>query len=250
MSRERFAWLEDWVTDPADVIATPGTESNVKEIYDKCAELSRDPANVIFNQFSEFGNHLGALPSAPGRPWATSSSDPAASDPGLRLAGLRLRLGLGRDARRRRPPEGRPTAPASWPSRPSSARRCSTTASASTTSRASATSTSRSSTTSTTPTSSTAVSDRATDHLAVLFSSPDGRAYLARPPPRRRPRRSRPSSSFGLSSICNILAAVKTAKYLGLGPDDVVVTVATDGAEMYGSERAKYRGPGLPRRLR
>ena len=58
MSRERFAWLEDWVTDPADVIATPGSESNVKEIYDKCAELSADPANVIFNQFSEFGNHL------------------------------------------------------------------------------------------------------------------------------------------------------------------------------------------------
>jgi cysteine synthase len=58
MSRERFAWLEDWVTDPADVIATPGSESNVKEIYDKCAELSQDPANVIFNQFSEFGNYL------------------------------------------------------------------------------------------------------------------------------------------------------------------------------------------------
>ena len=58
MSRERFAWLEDWVADPADIIATPGTESNVKEIYDKCAELSADPANVIFNQFSEFGNHL------------------------------------------------------------------------------------------------------------------------------------------------------------------------------------------------
>src|SRR5207245_3376239 len=58
MSRERFAWLEEWVADPADIIRTPGTESNVKEIYDKCAELERDPENVIFNQFSEFGNHL------------------------------------------------------------------------------------------------------------------------------------------------------------------------------------------------
>src|SRR5215472_7200514 len=58
MSRERFAWLEDWVADPADIIATPGSESNVKEIYDKTNELSRDPANVIFNQFAEFGNHL------------------------------------------------------------------------------------------------------------------------------------------------------------------------------------------------
>ena len=43
MSRERFAWLEDWVTDPEDIIRTPGTESNVKEIYDKCAELAADP---------------------------------------------------------------------------------------------------------------------------------------------------------------------------------------------------------------
>src|SRR5438552_5062733 len=58
MSRERFAWLEEWVADPADIIRTPGTESNVKEIYDRCAELSRDPKNVIFNQFSEFANHL------------------------------------------------------------------------------------------------------------------------------------------------------------------------------------------------
>src|SRR6202167_3662385 len=58
MSRERFAWLEDWVTDPKDIIRTPGTESNVKEIYDKCAELAAEPGNVIINQFAEFGNHL------------------------------------------------------------------------------------------------------------------------------------------------------------------------------------------------
>ena len=42
MSQERFDWLERWVADPADIIRTPGTESNVKEIYDKCAELARD----------------------------------------------------------------------------------------------------------------------------------------------------------------------------------------------------------------
>ncbi|MGH3046860.1 MAG: pyridoxal-5'-phosphate-dependent protein subunit beta, partial [Gaiellaceae bacterium] len=34
MSRERFAWLEKWVENPEDIIRTPGTESNVKEIYD------------------------------------------------------------------------------------------------------------------------------------------------------------------------------------------------------------------------
>jgi hypothetical protein len=43
--------------------------------------------------------------------------------------------------------------------------------------------------------------------------------------------------SMGLSSIANVLAAIKTAKYYDLGPDDVIVTVATDGAAMYGSER-------------
>ena len=58
MSRERFEWLERWVAHPDDIVRTPGTESNVKEIYDKCAELARDPQNVILNQFSEFGNYL------------------------------------------------------------------------------------------------------------------------------------------------------------------------------------------------
>src|SRR5690606_35599485 len=36
-----------------------GTESNVKEIYDACNELAKDPTNFVLNQFSEFGNHLG-----------------------------------------------------------------------------------------------------------------------------------------------------------------------------------------------
>jgi cysteine synthase len=55
MSRERFEWLRQI---GAEVIATPGCESNVKEIYDKCWELRDDPKNVIFNQFDEFGNPL------------------------------------------------------------------------------------------------------------------------------------------------------------------------------------------------
>ena len=58
MSRERFDWLNRWVADPSDIVRTPGTESNVKEIYDRCAELALDPANAILNQFSEFGNYL------------------------------------------------------------------------------------------------------------------------------------------------------------------------------------------------
>ena len=58
MSRERFDWLEQWVVDESDIIKTPGTESNVKEIYDRCHELAQDPDNVILNQFCEFGNHI------------------------------------------------------------------------------------------------------------------------------------------------------------------------------------------------
>lgn len=54
MSRERFEWLR---SIGAEVIATPGCESNVKEIYDKCWEIRRTrPDCVIFNQFEEFGN--------------------------------------------------------------------------------------------------------------------------------------------------------------------------------------------------
>ena len=41
---------------------------------------------------------------------------------------------------------------------------------------------------------------------------------------------------LGLSSIANVLGAIKYAKYMALGPDDIVLTVATDGAEMYHSE--------------
>ena len=55
MSRERFTWLRDVIG--SEVIATPGSESNVKEIYDKCWEIKRTrPDCIIFNQFDEFGN--------------------------------------------------------------------------------------------------------------------------------------------------------------------------------------------------
>ena len=46
-------------------------------------------------------------------------------------------------------------------------------------------------------------------------------------------------SSLGLSSICNILSAIKLAKQQGLGPDAAIITVATDGAAMYLTERDK-----------
>jgi len=56
MSRERFEWLEKIA---GEIIATPGCESNVWEIFQKCLELQATRDNVmIFNQFDEPGNHL------------------------------------------------------------------------------------------------------------------------------------------------------------------------------------------------
>ncbi len=56
MSKERFDWLSKIA---GEVIATPGCESNVKEIFDKTWELKTTRDDVmIFNQFEEMGNHL------------------------------------------------------------------------------------------------------------------------------------------------------------------------------------------------
>ena len=90
------------------------------------------------------------------------------------------------------------------------------------------------------------VSDRATDTLLTLFNTDEGRKYLVE----RRgvdPALVAELGLFGISSICNIVAAAKLAKYFDLGPDDVVLTVATDSAALYGSEVLKattrYFGP-------
>ena len=83
-----------------------------------------------------------------------------------------------------------------------------------------------------------AISDRSTDCLNLLFNNTVGHAYL-------QDRRGVPAdiieqlSLFGLSSICNIISAIKVALFYEMGPDDVVVTVATDSADMYGTEREK-----------
>jgi cysteine synthase len=55
MSQERFDWLH---SIEAEVIATPGCESNVKEIFDKTKEIKATPGYMVFNQFEEMGNPL------------------------------------------------------------------------------------------------------------------------------------------------------------------------------------------------
>jgi cysteine synthase len=88
MSRERFEWLRQVA---GEVITTPGTESNVWEIFMKCKELQSTRKDVfIFNQFDEFGNHL----------WHYAVTGSAMEEvlaarmgPGERLAGLVLTSG-------------------------------------------------------------------------------------------------------------------------------------------------------------
>ncbi len=57
MSRERFDWLKKV---GAEIHATAGSESNVKEIYDKVKELLAERGDEIvnLNQFEEFGNPM------------------------------------------------------------------------------------------------------------------------------------------------------------------------------------------------
>ncbi len=243
MSRERFAWLEDWVTGPEDIIRTPGTESNVKEIYDECAQLSADPANVVFNQFAEFGNHLVHY-LCTGRALSILFDSMARSEPGLRLrafasaSGSAGTLGAGDYLKERYGAKIVAVEALECPTMlangfgdhniqgigdkhiPLIHNVMNTDVVA-------------------------AISDRATDQLSVLFAARAGIDYL-------RGRRRVPEPvlaalpAFGLSSICNILAAVKTAKYLRLGRSDVVITVATDGAAMYGSERMRILARDFP----
>ena len=145
MSRERFDWLEQWVVDESDIIKTPGTESNVKEIYDRCHELAQDPDNVILNQFCEFGNHI-VHRLATGSALERVVEHLSASRPELKArafvsaTGSAGTIGAGDHLK-----EGSGRSPS--PSRRWNARPCSTTGSASTTSKASATSTCPSSTT-------------------------------------------------------------------------------------------------------
>ncbi len=236
MSRERFDWLDRWCADPADdVIRTPGTESNVKEIYDACNELALDPTNVVLNQFCEFGNHLGHYEVTGQALEHVFDTVARAAPTGLRLAAFVSATGsagtIGAGDRLKDTFGTRIVAV--------EALEC--------------------------PTMLengfgehniqgigdkhvplihnvmntdvvVGVSDRATDELDLLYNSTAGRALLARKGVSDGVIDA--LGHFGLSSTCNVLAAIKTAKLLDLGPADAVITVATDGGAMYPSERA------------
>jgi cysteine synthase A len=239
MSRERFDWLEKWVSDPADIIRTPGTESNVKEIYDKCAELSRDPGNVIVNQFSEFGNYLVHY-YCTGRALDRVFADLRSSEPGLRLTAFVAATGsagtiaAGDYLKSIHGTKIAAVEAVECPTMlyngygehniqgigdkhiPLIQNVMNTDLVA-------------------------GVSDRSTDALNLLFNDSIGRAYLTK----RRKLDSALVKEFvniGLSGIANIIAAIKIAKRLELGASDAIITVATDSATLYDSERKSYLG--------
>jgi len=246
MSRERFAWLERWVADPDDIIRTPGTESNVKEIYDRCHELALDPENVIFNQFAEFGNYLAHY-LATGAALSALFESLRMDSPELRLrafvsaTGSAGTIAAGDYLKERHGAKIIAAEALECPTMLSNGfgehniqgigdKHIPLIHNVMNTDVV------------------VAISDRATDRLGLLFGTDVGRSHLAR---RRRVADDVLAQlpSLGLSSICNVLGAIKTAKYFGLGADDAVVTVATDGAAMYHSEReiasAKYFPDGF-----
>ena len=227
---------------------TPGTESNVKEIYDKCAELARDPANEIINQFSEFANYLvhwrctgpaleqifaavrarhgaaalAGFVAASGSAGTLAAGDYLKERHGAKIAVVEAvecpTLALNGYGEHNIQGIGDKHVPLIH----------------------NVTNTDL----------VIGVSDEATDGLNAVFNTRGGRAYLTR-------RLGLPAAAsegfehFGLSSIANILGAIKMAKHLALGPEQVIVTVATDGHAMYRSELDRFlarAGHGRPER--
>ena len=236
MSRERFEWLEKWVIDPSDIVRTPGTESNVKEIYDKCAELRRDERNVILNQFSSFSNYLihyectgraaddafksfnksgkyqlAAFVSATGSSGTIAAGDFLKEKWGSKTAAVEalecptmLNNGYGEHNIQGIGDKHIPLIQNVM-----------------------------------NEDFVIGVSDRVTDKLNLLFGSKVGRDYLEK----RQGLDPTLVSAFdnvGISGFANIVASIKLAKQLHYGPEQVIVTVATDSASLYMSERNRF----------
>jgi len=228
MSKERFEWLERIA---GEVIATPGTESNVKEIFDKCWELRKSGQDLmIFNQFEEFGNYLWhyevtghamedvlkkvmgprdeyrGMTSATGSAGTIASGDymkqlfPASKIVASEALQCPTLLENGFGAHRI---EGIGDKHVPWIHNVKNTDMV------------------------------VAIDDNAVVNLSRLFNEPAGRAYLA--------RKGVPESTvsrldmLGFSGISNVLSAVKFAKYYELGEHDIVLTVLTDSMELYGS---------------
>ncbi|MCB9650678.1 MAG: pyridoxal-5'-phosphate-dependent protein subunit beta [Deltaproteobacteria bacterium] len=236
MSKERFEWLSRWVVEPNDIIRTPGTESNVKEIYDECARLDQVPENVIFNQFCEFGNHLAHY-LVTGKALQRVFHHVQGSLPGLSLAGYVSATG-----------SAGTLAAGDYLKDEEGARICAVEATEC-------------------PTllyngfgehniqgigdkhvpyihnvmntdMVVGISDAHTDALGLLFNTEVGQRYLSDKKGMQADLL-KSLTRFGFSGLANTLAAIKMAKHYDLGPDQAVITVATDGWSLYTSEADK-----------
>jgi len=234
MSRERFQWLESVA---GEIIATPGSESNVKEIYDKVWELKRSRKNIfVFNQFAEFGNYLfhyemtghameevirneigggkfrgvclttgsaGTLASGDYLKQAYPTSKIAAGE-ALQCPTL---LSNGYGAHRI---EGIGDKHVPWIHNVRNTDLV------------------------------IAIDDEATMNLLRLFNEPAGRDYLTNEIGVPVEVTSK-LDLLGISSIANVLMSIKFAKYYELTRDDLVLTVFTDSMELYQSRLREMR---------
>ena len=241
MSRERFEWLERWIDYPEDVIRTPGTEANVKEIYDECARLETDNSNVILNQFSEFSNHLGHY--AVTGPALGSIFQHVTSDRPARLAafvsasGSAGTLGAGdylKDHHNARIVAVEALEVPTMLYNGFGDHNIQGIGDKHVPLIHNVTNTDL----------VVGISDTATDQLDVAFNNPGGLRALERLGVNSD--LALMLTNLGYSSICNVLAAIKAAKHWDLGPDDMIVTVATDGSELYNSEREKVMRRDYP----
>ncbi len=228
MSKERFEWLE---TVAGEIIATPGTESNVKEIFDKCWELRNSGEDlVIFNQFDELGNHMwhyhvtgsamleilervmGPNDNFAGFTSSTGSAGTIGAGDRLKdtfphskivaLEALQCPTLLNNGFGEHRI-EGIGDKHVPWIH---NAKNTDVVA---------------------------AIDDEATISLIRLFNEPAGKAYLVKQGV--SPELVDDLPLLGISGAGNLLGAIKFAKWFELGENDVVMTVLTDSMEMYGS---------------
>jgi cysteine synthase len=242
MSQERFDWLAQVA---GEVIKTPGSESNVKEIFDKCWELRRSGEDlVIFNQFEEFGNYL----------WHYSITGPAMHEvlnevmgPNDVYRGMASATGsAGTIASGDYLKEQFPTSVIAA----SEALQCPTLLyngfgahriegigdkhvpwihNVKNTDMV------------------VGIDDAASIQIMRLFNEEAGQEYLASKGV--APDVIAQLPNLGISCIANMLTAIKMAKYYEMGPNDVVMTIATDSMEMYQSRIDEYRelqGPFTP----
>ena len=232
MSQERFDWLNQWLIDPNDIHRTPGRESNVKEIYDACHDLSQVPENLILNQFAEYGNyiiHRAVTGPALARIFNHLNADgnldarafvAATGSAGTIASGDHLKEKLGAQIGAIEALEcptmlyngyGEHNIQGIGDKHVPLIQNVMNTDFV------------------------IGVSDRSIDGLNMVFNTVVGRSYLSEY--RGVDQQTMASlGSLGLSAISNVIGAIKYAKHMGLGKNDVVMTVATDGAPMYATE--------------